>query len=209
MKKAILFDIDGTLLNSWDFIIDAMEYSLMQHGYPKPSKKQLNKAMGKPLIEFYQMLIPTADYSRLASTHHEFQKTKHYLIKPFPNTIKTLDSLKNSGFSLAAISNRMRESLLESLKTTGIFDYFDVIVSADDVESPKPHPDPLLMALKKLKVESNNSYMVGDTEQDVLAGQAAQVKTVGVTYGLLGHRIKKHRPDYVINDIGELLGILK
>jgi len=186
-----------------------MKHSLSRYGYPQPAKKEIEKAMGKSLVEFYQMLMPTANPLKLAYSHHEFQKTKHYLIKPFPNTIKTLTILKNSGFSLAAVSNRMRESLLESLKATKIFDYFDIIVSADDVSNPKPHKDHLLAALKKLKVKPTHSYMVGDTEQDVLAGKNAHVKTVGVTYGLLGERIKKHKPDWVIDDIGELLKILK
>ncbi len=206
-KKAILFDVDGTLLDAWDFIIGAMQYSLSEHGYPEPSKKEIGKALGKSLVEFYQILMPTADPLKLAYTHQEFQKINPHLIKLFPNTVKTLKVLKTSGFFLAVVSNRMRESLLESLKLTGIHDYFDVIVSADDVGNCKPHKDHLLVALEHLQIKPENAYIVGDTEVDILAGKNAQVKTIGVTYGLEGKKIAEHKPDFIINDIEELLKI--
>lgn len=189
--------------------MEAMRNSLSLHGYPQPSEKEIEKAFGKSLIEFYRVLTPGADPVKLANTHHEFQKENFHLIKPFPKTKKILKSLKDSGFLLAAVSNRMRESLLHSLKLAGIFDYFDVIVSADDVDNPKPHQDHLLTALKKLEVEPVNAYMAGDTENDILAGKNAKVKTIGVTYGFLGKEIKKHKPDYLIDNIEELLTITK
>lgn len=212
MRRAILFDIDGTLLDAWDFVMEAMRNSLSLHSHPQPSAKEiqksLGKSLGKSLTEFYKVLIPEGDPVKLANTHHEFQKENFHLIKPFPKTKKILKSLKDSGFLLAAVSNRMRESLLHSLKLAEIFDYFDVIVSADDVDNPKPHQDHLLVALKKLEVEPINAYVVGDTDQDILAGKNARVKTIGVTYGFLGKDIKKHQPDYLIDNIEELLDIV-
>lgn len=209
MKKAVLFDIDGTLLNSWDFIIEAVKYSLLKHNYPYPSEKVIEKALGKSLIEFYQIIAPAVDPLKLAFTHDKFQQTNHHLVKPYPKTKQVLKTLKNSGFLLAAVSNRSRDSLLTSLKVTEIHDYFDVIISPDDVKNPKPHKEHLLVALQELEVKPVNSLMVGDTEQDVMAGKNAKVRTVGVTYGLLGKRIAKLEPDFLIDDIGEILKILK
>lgn len=209
MSKAILFDIDGTLLDAWDFIVGALRYSLSVYGYPQPSKKEIKKALGKSLIDFYQAVIPIADPLTLAASHHQFQKKNFHLIKPFPKTKKTLKALKKSGFLLAAVSNRMRESLVGSLIFTGIFDYFDVVVCADDVKNPKPHPEHLLFAMEKLEAEPINSYMVGDSPQDIIAGKGAKVKTIGVTYGMVGKGIIKHSPDYAIDDIEEILKILK
>ncbi|MCL4366439.1 HAD-IA family hydrolase, partial [Patescibacteria group bacterium] len=100
-------------------------------------------------------------------------------------------------------------NILKSLKHVGILDYFDIVVGADDVNNPKPHQDHVLAALQKLGVEPENAYMVGDTDHDILAGKSAGVKTIGVTYGWLGQDIKKYKPDYVIDDIEQLLKILK
>lgn len=209
MKKAILFDIDGTLLDTHDFIFDAVKHSLATHGFGYPEDKLLKKAIGRSLLEFYEILLPDADPTKLANTHHDFQQKNFHLVKLFPNTKMVLSDLKSAGFSMAAVSNRSRESLIPSLKLTGIFKFFDAVLSVDDVESPKPHKDHLLVALKSLQVKSGNAYMVGDTENDILAGKAAKVKTVGVRYGWLGKDIAKHKPDYLIDDIEQLLDILR
>ncbi len=165
--------------------------------------------MGRPLLEFYKFILPEADSIKLAQTHHNFQQENFHLVKPFSKTKKTLKILKNSGFLVAAVSNRSRESLLKSLKLTGIFKFFGVVVCADDVDNPKPHQEHLLVALKSLRIKPSSAYMVGDTENDILAGKNAGVKTVGVTYGWLGKKIAKYKPDYLIDDIEELLDILK
>lgn len=210
MKKAVLLDIDGTVLDAWDFVFDAVKHAVTAHKYSYPSDQHIRKAMGgKPLVEFYEALLPGSDTMKLAKSHRQFQADNPALIRPFPKTKKTLRDLKNKGFLIAAVSNRMRESLLFSLKQTEIIDYFDVVVSAEDVPSPKPHKDHLLTALQKLNVDPVNSYMVGDTEHDILAGKNAGVKTVGVTYGFLGPEIKKYNPDYVIDDIEGLLTVLQ
>ncbi len=207
MKKAILFDIDGTVLDARDFVFDAVKYTLAQAGYPYPEEKVIKKAMGKPLVEFYKTLLSGIDPIKLSELHQEFQKENYHLIKLFPETQKTLKVLKASGFLMAAVSNRMRKSLLYSLKLTKILPFFDVVVAADDVTNPKPHQDHLLTALRSLQVKPEKAFMVGDTENDILAGKNAKVKTVGVTYGFGGKGISESYPDYVIDNIKELLGL--
>lgn len=209
MKKAVLFDIDGTLLDAWDFIFDSVKNSVAIHKLPDLTEENIKKAIGKPLAEFYEVLMPGIDPVLLSQTHREFQEKNFHLIKPFAKTKQTLKKLKDRGFLIAAVSNRIRKSVLHSLKLAKISGFFDVIVSADDVNNPKPHQEHLLVALKKLKVKPDNSYMVGDTDQDILAGKNANIKTIGVTYGFLGKDIIKHNPDYLIDDIEELVGILK
>lgn len=209
MKKAVLFDIDGTVLDTREFVFDAVKYALAEAGYPYPEEEVIKKAMCKPLVEFYKTLLSDIDPIKLSELHQEFQKENYHLIKPFPETQNTLRVLKDSGFLMAAVSNRMRESLLYSLKLTKILAYFDVVVAAEDVVNPKPHQDHLLTALKSLQIRPEKAFMIGDTENDILAGKNAKVKTVGVTYGWLGTEIKKHNPDYVIDGIGQLLEILK
>jgi len=209
MKKAVLLDVDGTLLDAWNFVFNAVRHSLTAYGYPYPTEKNIKKVMGRPLTEFYELLLPETDPLILAKTHQKFQDENFHLVKAFPKAKKTLQNLKNSGFLIAAVSNRTRESLLRSLKAAEIFEYFDVVVSADDVRNPKPHKEHLLFALEQLQVKPANSYMVGDTDQDILAGKSAKVKTVGATYGFLGSEIKKYQPDYLIDDIEELLEILR
>lgn len=209
MKKAVLFDADGTLLDSWDFIYDAVKYALSSQKLSQPTDKEIENSMGKALVAFYQALLPEADSSALAKAHREFQEKSFYTLKPFPKTKVTLAKLKDQGFLLAVVSNRTSNSLNRSLKLTKIFDYFDVIVSVDDISNPKPHKEHMLTALRKLKVDPESAYIVGDMEQDILGGKNAKVRTVGATYGFLGKDIAKYNPDYLIDDIEDLLKILK
>lgn len=209
MKEAVLFDIDGTILDSHDFVFGAVRFALSKYGYPDPEAKFLKKAQGRPLSKFYEILLPLEQSGKFVEAHKEFQKANFHLVKSFPNVERTLQELRKSGFVMGAVSNRLRESLLISLQLAELLQYFDVVLGADDVVNPKPHQDHLLFALNKLQVTPQNSYMVGDTDHDILAGKNAGIKTVGVTYGWLGRKIAKYNPDYVINDIEELLQIIK
>lgn len=209
MKKAVLLDIDGTLLDTWDFVFDAVKYASKIHGYKYPPNGKIKKAAGKPILEFYKILYPKADPKILAKTHIDFQDKILKIGKPYPKTIQTLKVIKNKGYLVAAISNRERESLLTSLKETEIAEFFDLVVSAEDVQNPKPHQEHVLVVLDALKVLPKHAYMIGDLEVDILAGKSAKVKTVGVTYGFAGPGIKKYNPDFIIDDIGELLNILR
>lgn len=189
-------------------MFESVKNSVIVHKLPHLTNKKINKTIGKPLAEFYETLFPGIDPSVLAKTHRQFQEKNFHLIKPFAKTKNTLKKLRNKGLLIAAVSNRLHASLIHSLKLTETFDYFDVIVCADDVRNPKPHQEHLLVALEQLKVQPENVYMVGDTGQDILAGKNAGVKTVGVTYGFLGADVAKHNPDYLIDDIEELLEII-
>lgn len=209
MKKAVLFDIDGTLLDTRKFVFDAVKYAFSESGYPYPTERELKEVTGLPLVEFYSRLLSVDASDKLAKIHREFQEENFHLVKPFPKTKKTLRILKNAGFALAAVSNRTRESLVKSLKFTGIFDFFEVVICADDVVNAKPHRESLLAALKFLQMKPNSAYMIGDTENDIFAGKNAKVKTVGVTYGWLGKDIVKYNPDHIIDDIGKLPEVLK
>ncbi len=77
------------------------------------------------------------------------------------------------------------------------------------MKNPKPHKDHPLKALEILEVDRKDAILVGDTDKDILAGKNAGIKTVGVTYGWIGEEIKKSQPDFVIDDIEELLDILR
>ncbi len=208
MKKAILFDIDGTLLDAYDFIFEAVKYTLLFHNHPYPTEEKIKQAMGKSLVEFYKVLLPRIDPLILAQTHDKFQHDKFHLVKLFPKVLQTLQKLKAKEFLIAAVSNRTRKSLHYSLKLAEIHEYFDVVVSAEDITNPKPHQEHLLFALKQLKVEPGNAFMVGDTDHDILAGKNAGVKTVGVTYGFFGVSIRQTNPDFVIDDLEEILKLL-
>lgn len=209
MKRAVLFDIDGTLLDAWNFVMDAVKYTTAFYQLPTPKEELLLAARGMPLLEFYQTVFPGKDAQMLSKTHNDFQKDGFEAHKLFPKAKMVLRDLKNRGFLLAAVSNRTRISLQTSLDLVGISQFFDLVLSAEDVKNPKPHKDHLLTALKHFKVNPKQAFMIGDTQFDILAGKSAGVKTIAVTYGFLGPDIKNTNPDFVVERLEELLAILQ
>ena len=205
--KAVLFDMDGTILDTSDFVFSAVEYTLTQHNLTITEEK-LSQAKGMPLLDFYKYIFPDQDFELLRKTHHDYQQTRFDLGKLFPGVKKVLKKLKSEGVLIAAVSNRSTESVTKSLKLVKAYDFFDAIVTYEDVKNPKPHKDIPLKALELLGVDKKSAIMVGDTDADIQAGKNAGIKTVGVTYGWMGEDIKKSKPDFVIDNIEELLKIV-
>ena len=205
--KAVLFDVDGTLLDTHEYVYQAFEHSLKKH-HKLLSRQEIKKIMGKPLEECYKILTELDDITDLADSHRQFQRENYHLSKPYPNTVKTLEKLQSSGLLLAAITTRARDSAKKTLEEASILNYFNYFIGFEDVSRPKPDAEPLLKALNFLSVQPKEAIMVGDSEVDVYAGKNAGTKTVGVTYGFHGEHIAKTHPDYVIDDIEELLKIV-
>lgn len=206
--KAVLFDIDGTLLDTKEFIYQSLEYSLSFHGFNTQKRVDFDSIIGKPLEVCYQILAPSGDIVSLCEQHRAFQGRNYHLSNPFPNTLKTLSTLKNKRVKIAGITTRHSSTLYQTLINAGIKDFFDYVVTEDDVKNHKPHPEPFLKTLKILKVKPDEVLMVGDTDADIKGGKNAGIKTVGALYGMVGERIRDSNPDFLIKDISELIKIV-
>lgn len=206
--EATLFDVDGTLLDTREFVYQAYEYTFRLHGISPISKEEIDEMMGKPLEVCYKHFAPSYDVGTLCETHRTFQTGNLHLSVPFPNTQDTLTKIKEAGIKTAAITTRSQRTSIRTLELAGIKDKIDVVISGEDGTKHKPHPEPLLRALEQLKIEPGRAVMVGDTDVDVLAGKNAKTKTIGVTYGFHGKRIKESNPDYVVDDIAEIIPII-
>ncbi len=207
--KAIIFDVDGTLLNTHEYIFQSFEHSFKVHGLVNLSRKDVVPLMGKPLEECYKILAPQQDNVSLCEAHRGFQEENINLVQPFTNTIKALKTFKEAGVKLGAVSTR-KQTGLQSLEHSGVVDYLDVIITGDDVEQFKPHPEGVLKALAKLQVSPQAAVMVGDTAVDIEAGKNAGTKTVAVTYGFAPREVlESSNPDMIIDDIAELIDLLQ
>lgn len=206
--EAVLFDLDGTILDSGDFIFGGFKHSLYKNAKKRIKWEDIEHVLGKPLAECYSILFPEGDVEILCKTHRDFQAKNAHLVKPIASSKAVLEKLVDSGIKSGVITNRHADTLKDSLERVKFESLFDVLISVDDVTNPKPHPESLIKALKRLKVFPSRALMVGDTEVDVLAGKNAGVKTVGVTYGFHGARVADAKPDFLIDDISQLIGIV-
>jgi pyrophosphatase PpaX len=186
--KAVLFDLDGTLLDTTEFIYQAYEHTFKSHNLSPVSREELSGVMGKPLGDCYRHFFSSQDIEVLCETHRTFQTENLHLSVPFLHTEDTLNKLREAGIKTAVITTRSRRTSQDTLELAGIRDKIDVLISGEDQTKHKPNPESLFNALKQLQVEPEEAIMVGDTDADVLAGKNAKTKTVGVTYGFQGKK---------------------
>jgi pyrophosphatase PpaX len=206
--KLCVFDVDGTLIDTREFIVSAFEYTLAKFGFSVPPAKDIMKIIGKPLEIDYQILTGLSDTTELCKVHRAFQNENQNLVKLFANVEDTLKKLKEQGIKISTLTTRSKITSLISLKNVGIDKYIDLILSIEDVAHPKPAPDGILKSGEFFKIPLSEIFMIGDRDVDVQAGKNANVKTIGVTYGAQGGDISKSNPDFAIGDIKEILNLI-
>lgn len=210
MKKidTVLFDLDGTLIDSNELIEKSFEYTFAKFGYSF-TREEILQFNGPPLKEtFYEINAEIAE--EMIQTYREHNTKYHNeYVKLFPNVKETLERLKQAGIKMGIVSAKVREGVKQGLEVTGIAHYFQTIIAVDDVNNPKPHPEPVLKGLSSLEGNPEKAMMVGDNYHDIESGKRAGVKTVGVAWSLKGEAyLRKFHPTYVVQDMTDLLPIV-
>ncbi|MBI3103741.1 HAD-IA family hydrolase [Candidatus Daviesbacteria bacterium] len=205
---AALFDIDGTVLDTTSYILQAYQHTFRLHLDREITWEEVVPVMGLPLIECYRHLANLQEVDHLIVSHNEFQYQNLSLAVAYPNTLNTLIVLAGKGVGLGAITSRYGDQVTETLRMTGIGDHFQVIVTPLDVVKPKPDAESVVKALEYLKVSPERAVMIGDSPFDILAGKSAGTKTIGALYGFHGQSLTEVKPDYLVNDISEIIPII-
>lgn len=203
--RYVLFDLDGTLLDTNELILRSFEHALDLHVPGQYTRADVLPHMGEPLVDQMERFVPGRS-KELVATYRKFNIEQHdELVTEFPQVKDVLGRLHKAGVKMAIVTSKMRLTAQMGWDLVGIGQYFDAFVTADDTEKHKPHPDPLLLAMKLLGADPAETLMVGDSPYDILGGQAAGVKTAGVAWSLRGEAgLKPHNPDYMIHTMQEL-----
>lgn len=209
MYNVVLFDIDGTLLDTTEFLYQAFEYSIRSQDLIPPTREEMSKVIGVSLEECYLAFAPVGKNALLCQIHNEFQLKNPHLSKPYPETLGVLKKLKNQGIRTVGITNRWESTGRVSVEGAGLDKFLEFVNYRDGFERIKPDPEMLVHALKKLEVSKDEVLMVGDTGIDIKAAQNTGVRSVGVTYGFLGEKILEFGPDYLIDDLAELISVIE
>lgn len=177
--KAVLFDVDGVLVDSFEaglhFVGDILEHM----GRARPTRHELRKAFHLPLPLALQALSKAELTEELERLHEIIPKIRYRydLLREFPHTQAMMNGLKTR-YALGLVTNRTREGLKRYFNFSKNERLFDVLVTSEDVTHPKPNPAPLLLAAKRLTLSPADCVYVGDSQSDVEAGKAAGMKVV-------------------------------
>ncbi|CCV63712.1 Bipartite prolipoprotein diacylglyceryl transferase and phosphatase domain [Alteracholeplasma palmae J233] len=206
-RKAILFDLDGTLIDTEKIIIASFEY-VFKKWLPnvKLTAEDKKSFVGPTLHQtFSRYSSDEKEIEKLITEYRKYNKTLHDKgVKAYPNAKETLDFLKVRGIRLGIVSSKARVMVEEGLKQNDLLQYFEVLVCSDDVENHKPHPEPLLKAIKALNAPIDTTIYVGDHSNDVLAAKRAGMISCLVEYSTHLKEALQNNPDYVIEGLEQL-----
>ncbi|MDD4069611.1 MAG: HAD-IA family hydrolase [Candidatus Izemoplasmatales bacterium] len=212
MKKinTILFDLDGTLVDSNELIIYSFKETFKKYQPEKNySRVDLIEMIGPPLKETFKTITSNQNkIDEIINFYRKiYQKNEFDFIKIYDNAIKVLDILKSRNFNLGIVTTKFKESALPSIEHYNINKYIKHYSFLGDVDEHKPSPKPVYHLLNQFnKVEK--ALIIGDTPSDILAGKNAKIYTCGVNWSLKKEELQKVNPDFWINEFLDILNII-
>ncbi|MEO1490925.1 MAG: HAD-IA family hydrolase [Pseudomonadota bacterium] len=216
--RLVIFDVDGTLVDSKVSILASMRHTFEAAGLPVPSREAALGIVGLSLPEAMAVLAPDQskavqmqladEYKRGPALHRENGAAVN-AAPLFPGALETIAALDDAGVLLSAATGKSRRGLNRFLETHSLERMFMGTQTADDAPS-KPHPQMILNCLAATGVDAENTVMIGDTEFDMEMGRSAGCHTIGVTWGYHPvERVQRGGAHHIINDFCELDGILR
>jgi pyrophosphatase PpaX len=224
---AILFDLDGTLIDSTDLILQCFQYSWATVCDFNHSREALVQTFGTPLRAAMRRLLLAARASKnggqptelaevdndiidqLLAEYRSYNVANHDLLaRPFERTGEVLAELRRRGYVIAVVTSKSRELGLRGLRLCSLDGLIDSAVFLEDTDAHKPHPEPILAALRRLSEPAQAAAYVGDSRHDIVAARAAGVRTVAALWGPAPRiELERERPDFIAESITGLLEI--
>jgi len=204
---AILFDFDGTLVDSVGLIVESYHHTMRVHGLePRPDSFWI-AGLGTPLrVQFRSFTDDPAQVQRMIDTYREWNLAHHdRMVRAYPGALETVRLLKTRGFPLAIVTSKNRHGLERGLELCGFGGLFDVLVTCDDLEASKPSPEPVLAALGRMARKPADALFVGDSPHDVAAGRNAGTGTAACLWGPFSReQIAVEGPDFWLDTFEDL-----
>ena len=181
---AAMFDFDLTLMDTSHAITGCTNLLAERYGLRSVTRDEMLKLIGLPIADSWVALWGEWKEEWLECYRRNFRAMEHAGFREFPDTRSAIGRLRANGVGTAIVTNR--NNAVMAAEECGIARLFDVIIGADDVSHPKPHPEPVLTALSRMNAEAGRAFYTGDTDIDMKTAVAAGVTGIGVTTGNFG-----------------------
>jgi pyrophosphatase PpaX len=209
--RTVLFDLDGTLIDSVRLILDSYHHTLAAHGLPPRSDAEWLRGVGTPLaVQFAEWGDDRDTLEALIATYREYNLAHHdRMVTVYPGVVDVVSAIKRRGLRTGLVTSKNRLGALRGLTLVKLESLMDVLVCADEVTNPKPHPEPVEKAVDLLGANPAETVYVGDSIHDMRSGRAAGVQTAAALWGPFGRsHLEGASPDYWLERPDDLLRII-
>jgi pyrophosphatase PpaX len=208
--RTVLFDLDGTLIDSGAMILASFRHATRTVLAREIPDEELVAAVGGATIHDQMRVFDAERVDELVEAYREHNAPLHAELEAFPGVEDLLARLRKGGRRLGIVTSKRRKTVRLAFEALALEPFFDAVVTADDTERHKPHPQPVFLALERLRAVPREAAFVGDSPFDVGAGKAAGLFTVGVSWGGLHpeRRLREAGADVVVHRPSELLDVL-
>ncbi len=207
MMKNIIFDIDGTLIDTEYSILTSLQKVLLEEEGRQCSLEDLRFCLGIPGTSVMSRLKPK-DPQRLQYRWNQEMNKHTDSIKPFDGILEVLETLKEKGIKMGIVTSKTQEEFDTDFKPFGINHYFDSIINANHTEKHKPHPEPLLKCMEEMGAAKEETVYIGDTVYDMDCAKGADVK---FGLALWGSKTTEgfDKADFILKETREILNLIK
>lgn len=205
-RPAVLFDLDGTLIDSLELLVRSMQHAFAGYPGPAPDVGTWVSYIGRTLWWQFSQFAPESEIPALVQRYRDFQTANlHRLTRCYDGIPLLVARLHEDGHPLGVVTSKIERIARQSLDVVALSPFLDVVVGADSTVLHKPDPEPVRFALERLALTPGQAVFVGDSPFDVLAGNAAGVATVAVTWGAASlEALLAAAPTHVAGSVDEL-----
>ena len=216
MIKAVVFDLDGTLLNTLEDLADSCNYTLNQLNYKTYETEKYKEFIGSGRYKLIERMLPKEVSNNkeiitraLEIFDKHYSKNMRNKSKPYKGVLKLLESLKSKDILLAVVSNKPHKFTIETVENY-FENSFALVLGQREGYAVKPDPASLLEVIEKLEVNKEEVLYIGDSEVDIYTAKNAEVTSVAVVWGFRGlGTLEEANPDYIVKNTEEILQIIE
>lgn len=211
--KAVLFDFDGTIMDTNQIIINSWQHTFRELlGEEQPLSRILN-TFGEPLEISMKKEFPDIPVEKSVNIYRDYHRERFVdSIEIFPGIQDLIEKLGGLGYKLAVVTSRLPGSTMQGLEKYGLERWFDEVITCNDTIKHKPDPEPVQLALDRLEVSAAEAVLIGDSIFDISSAKGAGVKSILVGWTAAEKHQKIHGindPDYQIDEVDDVFGILE
>ena len=205
----IIFDVDGTLTSTNDLIFESFRYISKKYFDKNPSNDEIMSLFG-PTENVILKKWSGDNYEKVKKDYYSFYSDNHYMAELYPGIKEILGYIKSKNILLSIFTGKGREAAEITLKKLKIFDYFDLIVTGDDVVNHKPSAEGINKFIDKFSLAKEKVLMIGDSPSDIIAARSAGVKIASVVWdSYVKKEVLQSGSDYIFREVKELQTFLE